>query len=251
MTIGDVQYSVSKWDVLSGRLIDKNLIRTTGPAFSIALSPNGQLIAVVPDEQAGAVLVFETREKWQWPPLYGLGHYEGPTGMRDCCIEMVFSTDGSKLASVGGRRDVYLWDMKTGELIYKWPGHISQYYRNSGLNFSPDGRWVAAPDDEAIKIWEVASGTLLRQMTHAERYWTSVAFSPDGKLLAAGTRNYNLPQADPGQATLQLWEVETGKLLHWWSHPTDVTKVAFSHDGKLLISGAADGLVRLWGIPPR
>jgi len=248
------QASVSLWDFPGDRLLVKDFVATMGDAYNLDISSDGQLMAAT-SEQYGGVGVYGIQQKFpRWPPKYGLGHdhLDGPAGlMRDCCIEMVFSTDGSKLASVGAGRDVYLWDMKTGQKIYKWLGNTSKYYRNQGLSFSPDGRLLAAPDDEAIRIWDVASGTTLRQMTHAEKYWTSVAFSPDGRLLAAGTKSYNLPQADPGQATLQLWEVETGKLLHLWSHPADVTKLAFSHDGKLLISGATDGVARLWGIPPR
>lgn len=244
------QASVSLWDFPGDQLLNWDFVLTGQEAYNLALSSDGQLLAVT-SEQAGGIGVYGIQQPIpRWPPLYGLVHNEIGLDAKDCCIEMVFSSDGHKLASVGSSRDIYLWDMTTGELIRKWPGKISAHYGTRGLSFSLDGRLLAAPDDEAIKIWDVENGTLLRQIIHREKYWVGLAFSPDGRLLAAGTRNYDLPRLAPGKATLQLWEVETGQLLQLLNHPSDVTKVAFSHDGKLLISGATDGVVRLWGVSP-
>src|ERR687890_743794 len=67
----------------------------------------------------------------------------------------------------------------------------------------------------------------------------AVAFSPDGKLLASGSRD----------ATVGLWRVEDPELLHGlvW-HVGSVNTVAFSADGKLLASGSEDKTVRLWRV---
>jgi WD40 repeat protein len=70
----------------------------------------------------------------------------------------------------------------------------------------------------------------------------SVAFSPDGRILASGCRD----------DTMRLWEVATGKLDETLTgHTGDVYGVAFSPDGKLLASASGDKTIRLWDVATR
>ena len=68
---------------------------------------------------------------------------------------------------------------------------------------------------------------------------TSVSFSPDGSLLASGSWD----------ATIGLWEVKTGSLLHTLTgHRHSVESVSFSPDGSLLASGSVDATIGLWDV---
>jgi WD40 repeat protein len=237
LTVGVLQYSISAWNVSTGQLLDESAISSGGPVYNLAFSRDGQMIAEV-SEQMAEVLVFDIHQKW--PILYGLPHDEDRlTYARDGGIEMAFSADGTRLASVGWFGDVYLWDMKTGELIHKWA--TSHRYNSFGLSLSLDGRLLAAAGDETISLWNVQSGDLVRQTAPSESNWGSLAFSPDGQVLAAGRGG-----------TIQLWEVGTGQrvgLVSVGQEGGGLTKVAFSHDGKLLITGDSGGAIRLWGVP--
>ena len=68
---------------------------------------------------------------------------------------------------------------------------------------------------------------------------SSIAYSPDGKLVASGSFDN----------TIKLWDVETGKELRtFYGHTGKVMSVAFSPDGKLLASGGSDFVIRLWDV---
>jgi WD40 repeat protein len=237
ITAGVVQFSISLWDVPTGQLLDQDVVQTGGPVRQLALSPDGQMIAET-DGPAAAIRVYSIHQKW--PFLYGLPHDEDRlTYASDGGIEMVFSADGTRLASVGWFGGVYLWDMKTGKLIHKWA--TSHRYNSLGLSLSLDGRLLAAAGDETISLWDVQSGDLVRQIAPSENKWVSLAFSPDGRILAAGRGG-----------TIQLWEVGTGQrvgLVSVGQEGGGITKAAFSHDGKLLITGDTGGAIRLWGVP--
>src|SRR5882672_6180584 len=88
-------------------------------------------------------------------------------------------------------------------------------------------------------------GTGLLERTKAKHEWgigllaISVAFSPDGKILAAG--GYD--------RMVKLWDVTSGKQIGTLQgHGAVVFSIAFSPDGKTLASASADGTVKLWNV---
>ena len=87
------------------------------------------------------------------------------------------------------------------------------------------------------RLWNVETGTQIQVLTGHTNWVSSVAFSPDGKLLASGSYDN----------TIRLWNVETGEPIQVLAgHTTGVISVAFSPDGKLLASGSDDHTIRLW-----
>ena len=161
---------------------------------------------------------------------------------------VAFSPDGTKLAWAGR-----LWDVETKQQL--------DILRDKGLSnvaFSPNGKILAGTGIGAIertrtgvvKLYNVETGRLLNTLTATQRTklreWTkrvsSIAFSPNGQLLASGS-------ADDG--TIRLWDVETGQNTATFTEKQgngNSMCVAFSPDGTKLAVGSAEG-IKLLEVP--
>ena len=106
------------------------------------------------------------------------------------------------------------------------------------LVYSPNGDLVAsAGRDRAVRLWEAATGRLLRTLWGHREEAVTLAFSPDGKRLASGG----------GDGTVRMWDVATGKELRRLAASDDgVALVGFGAAGKTLISVGLDGAARRW-----
>jgi WD40 repeat protein len=181
------------------------------------------------------------------------------------------SGDGARLISGDAAAHVVVWDVDKGEPISRWRGHSWNWIVNAQL--TSDGQTAAVSefrykrDDFDIatagfKLWNVADGTEKLDILKVQfpklnptdtsyghgQLWrkftgdglVAMAFSPDGKLLAAGQGG----ETDTGKA--HLIEVETGKLVRDVSgHQYGMTDLCFSRDGKLLFTAGRDTCVRI------
>jgi WD40 repeat protein len=98
---------------------------------------------------------------------------------------------------------------------------------------------VLASGADSVTLWDVGSGRELRTLTGHSGNVNSVAFSPDGRILASGSQG-NM---------LTLWDVASGRELRTLAgHSGNINSVAFSPDGRLLASGSDDKTVKLWDL---
>jgi uncharacterized protein (DUF885 family)/WD40 repeat protein len=112
--------------------------------------------------------------------------------------------------------------------------------RVAGLALLPDGAHLASvSSDLSLRIWDVATGQVVRGPIGAGERVYNVAFSPDGTLLAT---------AD-AENTITLWDVESGQELRTLdAHGINLMTAAFSPDGTLLALGCDDSSIRLWSV---
>lgn len=106
--------------------------------------------------------------------------------------------------------------------------------------FAPDGsRVLAGTRSNAVKLFDVASGELVRTFSGHKDWVNDVAFSPDGRTAVSGSKD----------RTLKLWDVESGaELLTLIGHKGWVNGVAFSPDGSQVASVSDDQTVRVWDV---
>jgi WD domain, G-beta repeat len=115
--------------------------------------------------------------------------------------------------------------------------------------FPADSKVVAASDENAVKLFDLATGKVQATLRgHAKRVW-AVAAAPDGRTLASGSGDFTQP-TDPGE--VKLWDLATGKeVATLLGHRGLVFDVAFSPDGKTLASASWDQTVKLWDVANR
>src|SRR5262249_4574406 len=107
--------------------------------------------------------------------------------------------------------------------------------------FSPDGRYyLAGGDNRTLRLYEVATGRLVREFAGHEGWAAPAVFTPDGKqFLSAGNRD----------RTLRVWDVASGQeVRRFVGHEGDVGSVALSPDGQRAVSGGADKTLRVWEV---
>jgi WD40 repeat protein len=114
--------------------------------------------------------------------------------------------------------------------------------------FNPEGK-VFASAAQWLCLWDVRTGKLIGNSKRPGDLTTALAFSPDGKLLAAAWRR-TPRQAGPYPGVISLLDAATGKeLASLEGHTYPIMCLAFSPDGKLLASsGSGDWLIKLWDV---
>jgi WD40 repeat protein len=144
---------------------------------------------------------------------------------------VAFSPDGSLLA-VGGYQVCQLIDPRTGKRKVAINLPVEDV-NLSGLVYSPDGKRMASAAGSRVRLWDTATGKRAGELPAHKGFVRSVAFSPDGKLLA--TSSYDRT------GKIRLWEVATGKLVREILARKDTLYgLAFAPDGRALAAGTGN-----------
>jgi WD40 repeat protein/energy-coupling factor transporter ATP-binding protein EcfA2 len=236
--------TIRLWDRVNRVAIGEPLRGQANPVWCVAFSPDGKVLA---SSSSNNIVLWDVADKQPLPPPL--------KGHTDTVYSVAFSPDGQWLASGGRDQTVRMWSAgglaagpagnaaglaanpRAGAILQAGKGTVNT------VVYSPDGKTLASgTDDGAILLWDMAGRKPLGEPLEQTHYVGSLAFSPDGKMLASAD--------DPG---IWLWDVATRKPIGepLKGHTSRVNQVAFSPDGKTLASAGDDNTIRLWDMAAR
>jgi WD40 repeat protein len=211
---------VHVWDIATGKEVWQ--LRVSSPEKA-RFTPDGKILVVT---DRALVRRWDVSKRKELPSLRG---HDGSIYSVDV------SSDSKTCATCSTDKTVRVWDEGGKErlrlrLTGKWYG--------LAVALAPDGKRLACgTGDGEIYLWEVATGKQLFrvQQKSRDRVW-SLAFSPDGTTLASAG------------AVLRLWDASTGAVKRKFDHAEKIDVVAFTPDGKRLVSGGASAAPRWWDV---
>jgi len=233
------------WELLTGKEIAR--LSHDDIVYTVAYSHNGQYVATGSDDHTVRV----------WEALTGR---EVARFTHDDKVNSVaFSPDDRYVASASFDDTARVWEVSTGDEVARMT-HAD--YVNV-VAFSPEGNEVVSGSaDNTARVWEALTGTEIARKMHFVSTVpviggggggrgggggvSAVAFSPDGTYVVSGgcDERDNVSQCVKGTAF--VWDSSTAQVIASMTHTAQVSAVAFSSDGRTLVSGDSGGSIIVW-----
>ena len=249
---GDADGNIRLWDVHSGTRIGGFDGQTRGIAVSsLALNPDETLLAS--GNSDGNVRIWRVATGELRQELTGLPpsvHFWRPP-----IIRLAFSSDGHVLTAGDKDDGIQQWQMPDGQLLHTAVGYNRKNTSNSlrSMAFTSNTEIAATSYDgiPEVYVWRLSSGGGLATLAGIHAW--SLAFSPDGQVLAGGAGHSGVDppfiSLGPEDMSIRLWNVTNGhEEARLVGHTNNVRDMAWAPNGKILASGSDDGTIRLWQV---
>jgi WD40 repeat protein len=226
-------FVIRLWDVASGRAL-RSFKGHESEISSLACSRDGNVV----------VSATRNGDVWTWEldrdePVHKLRPHNGWMA-----THVALSPDDKVLATAGGDDGrVKLFDLASGQELRSWRASPEAV---TAVAFTPDGSLIATGDSQRIrrvKLWNVATGELDRDLGPQLDNTSSFGFSRDGARMVSGSVSHQ---------TANIWDLRNKRLIrtHWTKPPipSGFRWVALSPDGATLAAAHGDNMIRLWDV---
>ncbi|HEY9859571.1 MAG TPA: NB-ARC domain-containing protein [Candidatus Obscuribacterales bacterium] len=167
---------------------------------------------------------------------------------------VAFSPNSEIVASGSYDQTVKLWSVPTGECLTTLQKHTNRVW---SVAFHPEGHLLASGgDDHTARIWDISTGQCAKTIQGHSNSIYAIALSPDQQWLASGhedqtLRLWNLSARDGSEspalaASTNSWANPPTKIFR--GHTNRIFGVAFTPDGKTLVTGSLDRTIKLWNV---
>lgn len=246
------------WDVYTGECL-RIFEGHTQPIWSVKFSPDGRHL--ISGGEDNVLKLWEVNTGKCIKTLIGHGNW---------IWSVAYSSDGQRIASGSHDNTVKLWDVHSGACIHTLRGHTNWIW---SIAFNPQGNIIASgSEDQTVRLWDVYTGRCLKILEgHDHRIWT-VTFSPQplASMLSSVEKSHQQALLVSGSEdqTVRLWDVswqESGSsegtskpqsihvltsqcLQTLQGHTQQVWTVAYSPDGRTIVSSGDEQFLRLWNV---
>jgi WD40 repeat protein len=239
-------HTVRIWDVATGRELHK-LTEMKCSIKSVSFSPNGKTVAAVGND--GKVEIWNVESGKEIASLV----HTNSEKVDISNYSIVFSRDGKRIYVGNGDGTISEWDAVTGKETRNWKAHGDGVFN---LVFNPDFSILASGGygDFTVKLWDTKTRREIRTLANPKtegllQRVKSVAFSPNGKLLAVSEMGFDTKLNKYVFNRTNVWNAATGeKLFTVEGHKSDIDAVVFTSDGRFVVSGSTDGNIKFWDV---
>jgi WD40 repeat protein len=273
-TAGDDQI-IQTWSAENGAGFD-TFPSQLGPVQALAYTADGRLASCA--AKNGAV-IWRNGPNWALARTLGTGDEKSPLAGRVLALD--FSADGALLATGGGvpsrSGEVKLWRTADSSPVREiLPSHSDTVF---GLDFSPDGKFLAtASADKFVKVFDSATGKLVKQLAGHTHYVLGVGWRADGRTLAScgadkAVKLWSFPSGDQfktvegfkgevtsvrfvglggemlatsGDTKVRMLKEDGGALRDFAGGKGFIFSAAVTPDGQTILGGGQDSVLRVW-----
>jgi WD40 repeat protein len=242
LAVGDSRGEVVVWALDGGGTGDLVLRGHVGPVLAVAFRVDGEVLASGGLDHTARLWAADVN-----PQARVLSGHDSNV------VSVAVSPDGQTVASAGPvtggdfgdvRGEVRVWDRHTGDLLVLPQGLDAVA---TALAFSPDGETLAVGrEDRRVTLYDARTWLVRRDLEGPGAGVSGVAFSRDGRLLAASAFGLK-----PGSSEVWVWELATGKGRRLPDVVGSAFAVAFSPDGRRLaaaLGGPDLNGARVWDV---